>query len=133
MSKTRVLILKESDEDVIIVADYGDGTACMCTTYFNSGSLHLMTEYWQSRFTKDFRNMKALHEHLAGGKLYLTDWDGTEGEPRPFKTEVDEEVIDEAIEWLVFPLGEIVKTEKKYGEGYKDTAYEIRNFLENKE
>jgi hypothetical protein len=134
MSKTRILVLKESDEEVIVVVDYGDGTACMCSTYLNGGTGCLTTEYWQERFTKEFRNMKALYEHLSGGKLYLTDWNGKSDEDEfPFKEGVDEEVIDEAIEWLLFPPGEIEKTIKSYdNKEYKDTSYEIRAFLDNR-
>lgn len=119
MSKTRVLILKESSEDVIIIVDYGDGTACMCTTYCEG---HLRTEYWQSRFTKDFRNMRSLYDSLANGELYLTDWE---------KEEVDEEVIDDAVTWLLFPPQDIEETVKDFSKKeYKDTAYEIRDFLD---
>ena len=87
----RVLVLEVNKQDYHIIYDYQNGTACMASTDCPDG--HLRTEYCQERFTKDFGD---LAEELAQGKMYMQDWDGSKKE-FPHKTEVDEEVIKDAI------------------------------------
>lgn len=118
----RVLVLKVDKTDYHIVYDYQDGTACMASTDCPDG--HLRTEYCQERFTKDFGD---LAEELAEGELYMNDWDGSE-EEFPHKTEVDEEVIQDAIGWLCTD-SQVRNVPIKKTKNWETAQKEIRKFL----
>ena len=120
----RVLILEATKDEYIIVFDYGNGEAGVATTDADGGEGHLRTEYYQDRFTKDFTD---LWTELSEGKMYSTDWDGSDIE-HPFKEVVDEQVIDDAIAWLCVGCGKYDKTIKKMDK-WNDFEEEIKKFL----
>src|SRR5210317_1694706 len=71
------------DEDTYLRVDDG-GIA----TFHHNGE-HMLTEYYQDRCTSEEIDW----ELLAEGKMYVKDWES--------KQEVDDEMIQDALNWLV--------------------------------
>lgn len=78
---------KDGDEAILIVSDGGIAT-------FHHNGEHIIATLFQNRvelFTFNYRMWNALDE----GKVHIMDWHT--------KQDIDDEVIQDALNWLVFP------------------------------
>lgn len=113
MRKVKAFIFRAKDDDegttIVIMEDGGVANAYNPDEYYR-------TEYYQNRITSE-TTLDNMWEELGEGKMYTTDWDGTNDEHELFVDNLTQEnfdkLIDDMIDWLYCSTEEheIVKIE----------------------
>jgi len=88
----------EPDSDDITIRTDDGGVASI-----HHNEDHFVTTYYQSRDS----NKEVDWQNLADGKAYFKDWDKDKDDG------IDDEMIEDALRWLVVGDYEFIKTEKE--------------------
>ncbi len=97
MKTVKCFIYRDGHEDCEAIIFVEDGGAASTSLSWDIDSDYLKTELHQERLTKKSK-FESFWDDLSEGEIYIQDYDGQKD--HKLKTLVDDEVIDDAINWL---------------------------------